>query len=140
MKRLHPEKMQSYCLPEPKDICMSKLEGGHVSLDNCTAATAASDNIAAYIKLKTEKVFQKVNESRVKAGLEALPNKIFNVYFSRCHNHLRCTCVDNTRKEINSYMEETFQNELEEIKSEFPNDMFTLDINNLIRLCEKFYG
>ena len=88
--------------------------------------------ILDYIKFKAEKVFQKVNKSRVKAGLAALPSKIFNVYFSRCHNHLRCTWVDNTRKEINNYMEEPFQNELEEIKSEFSNDMFTLDINNLI--------
>ena len=119
---------------------MSKLEGGHVSSDNCTPATAASDNITDYIKFKAEAVFQKVNEGQVKTGLEALPSKIFNVYFSRCHNHLRCTWVDNKRKKTNSYMEETFQNELEEIKSEFPNDMFTLDINNLIRLCEKFYG
>ena len=79
------------------------------------------------------------NVERVANGLAPLPLKEFIVYLQRCWNHLRCTWSDNTRKATDKWMVEQFEDEIKEITEEFPDDPFSLDIINFIRLIEKYF-
>ena len=139
MERLHPDKLQTYIIPQAKDMTLSKLVGGHISSDNCAVATATSDNIAAYVTAVAEKEFSDEKERLHAAQLPLLTRQEFHVYFKRWWHHLRCTWVENVRQETNQWMAKTYKDNVEAMKVEFKDDRFSLELINLIRLCEKYF-
>ena len=120
-------------------MSMAKVVGGHVFSDNSTPATATTDAIVAYIKQVAEEEFVQANADFATARLPLTPRVEFHVFKKRCWNHLRCTWVENVRKETDGWMANTFKAEVAAIQKEFKYDRFTLEIANLIRLCEKYF-
>ena len=91
MEREHSDDIESYDRPGPEEMAMAKLEGGILSSDNASPATATADCIKKYILETARSRSDSKNAERESEGLDPLPLPTFHVYIKRCWNHLRCT-------------------------------------------------
>ena len=139
MERLYPEKLMSFDLPARDQVNVGKLEGGHLSSDNSSPATATSDLIAVRVKQEATAIFACNTADRITRGLPPLPSNDFIVYLKRCWHHLRCTWTENMRKATDKWMAKRFEAKVTHIIEEFGDNPFSLDIINYIRLCEKSF-
>ena len=57
MKRLHPDKLESFDFPDRESMNVRKLEGGHLSSDNSAPATSTNDLIAERVKHEAKQFF-----------------------------------------------------------------------------------
>ena len=88
IEREHPDDIESYNLPRPREIIVTKLVNGILSSDNASPATATVDYIKNYIIETATSLFNSANAERESHGLEPLPLLTFHVYIQHCWNHL----------------------------------------------------
>ena len=83
MERLHSDKLETYIIPQAKNMLLLKLVGGQLSSDNCAVTTTTSDAVAVYVKTVAEREFGEENKRLHAARLPLLTRKDFRVYLKR---------------------------------------------------------